>query len=74
MKHQSKIKWGMVFFVVTTVSFLNLVKKETKNLDEIVYENVEALASDEGGWYMCAGTGSVNCYGYYVEIKVGLYR
>ncbi len=36
----------------------------------ITLNNIEALANGEGASYMCQGAGSVECHGYYVEVRV----
>lgn len=43
-------------------------------LNDLAMDNIEALAGGEGtGGYTCLGSGSVDCHGDYVEIKVDGY-
>lgn len=44
-----------------------------KQLHDLAFSNVEALASGETGSMLCMGTGSVYCNGRYYNIKIDNY-
>ena len=56
-----------VLAMVVAVSGMNIYNSqvESKNVDHLTLENVEALAIPEwgdGGTYFCIGSGKVDCY------------
>lgn len=64
---KKKILFVALFLVATVASFQMGTKHE--RWDSLMLENIEALASGEGGMeYRCVGTGSVDCP--YNHVKV----
>jgi hypothetical protein len=55
-----------------SVSVFNIHEnRDAEPLAQLVFENIEALADNEGSnMCFCMGTGDVDCYGYKVYIKV----
>ena len=39
-------------------------------MDEMVWENIEALAENETGNYACAKSGDIDCHGHKVLYKL----
>ncbi|MDR0749067.1 MAG: NVEALA domain-containing protein [Tannerellaceae bacterium] len=58
--------------VIIGAAFLVILSKKSRDYEwnDLVYNNVEALASGEGSWNMCAGYGSIDCGGYKVKYKI----
>lgn len=52
-----------------TAGYLFNQHKEAK-VNDMVLANIEALANNEGPALSCAGSGSIDCIGYKVEIKI----
>lgn len=61
-----------LILVVLCVCFGSQQGNELKSLemDQLLLNNVEALANDEGVNYFCYGEGDIECYGVKVEFKV----
>lgn len=49
------------------------MKNQTSDVNDLVLQNVEALAGGESGHYTCMGHGSVYCDQAYVEVKIDGY-
>lgn len=66
---KKKILFVVLFLVATVASFQMGIKHE--RLDSLMLENIEALASGEGGIrYECVGTGSVDCPFNHVKVYI----
>lgn len=64
---------GLVLAVITAVSFQ--LKSKKGNLDSLMLENMEALASGEGSSITrCFGSGSVDCPTTHVKVYIVGYR
>ena len=63
---------GSIVLVCLTGVYLYLQDKPTIQLNEIVLQNIEALAQGEGdpGYFYCTGTGDIDCIGYKVYEKI----
>lgn len=72
MKRRNKIL-GLIFFTLMVVSYLGYVKNQTCAINDLVLQNIEALAEGESGRYICMGHGSVYCDQAYVEVKIDGY-
>ena len=69
MKNLKKKIWviGLFLVVATAVSFH--INTEKSRLDALMFENVEALASDEWGPNVdCVGSGSLDCPRIHVKV------
>ena len=56
--------------VVLIAAYFSLIK-EKSTVETLLLDNVEALASGEGGnRYWCIGSGSIDCYGHKVEYMI----
>ncbi|MDL2278286.1 NVEALA domain-containing protein [Parabacteroides sp. OttesenSCG-928-G07] len=53
--------------VIGVASLLILSKKENQKLKELTFQNIEALAEDEGSDNWCLGDGSLDCNGIKVK-------
>lgn len=73
MKRMSMIKIAIIAMCLVSSSLIYTQSGSTE-LNELVLENVEALASGEGDRFMCSGSGEVDCHGYLVKIKIEGYR
>lgn len=72
MRVKNKMKVAAVVACLAGVCFLDTGNSNEK-MTALVLANAEALASGEGSGYYCLGEGSVECRGYYVEVKVDNY-
>jgi hypothetical protein len=61
--------------VIIGAAFLVILSKKSRDYewDDLVYNNIEALASGEGTGSLCAGNGSIDCGGYKVKYKISGY-
>ena len=67
-----KKKMSKLFFigVVLIAAYFSLIKEKI-TVETLLLDNVEALASGEGGgMYWCIGSGSIDCYGHKVEYMI----
>ena len=66
-----KCKIRILIVIVAIVSVFIFTKKENKSiLQDLAFNNVEALANDEGGLILiCIGNGSIDCDGIKVSLK-----
>ena len=57
---------------VVIISAYCYLTKEKDTVEALLFDNIEALASGEGGssTYHCFGWGNVNCYGNKVEYMI----
>ena len=72
-KHNTdmKKKLKLVGFVTCLIVGCYFGSTPKNNLPSLLLENVEALAYGEhGNGANCYGDGSVECYGYWVEMKI----
>lgn len=68
---KKNISKGIVaLFCLSGIYFLNT--PDTTAINQLAFENIEALAQGEGPGenYRCYGDGSVDCHGYKVEHKI----
>ena len=66
-----KKKLKLVGFVICLIAGCYFGSTPKNNLPYLLLENVEALAYGEhGNGANCYGDGSVECYGYWVEMKI----
>lgn len=67
-KRISKLLFIGVFIIGCLYSFT----EEKQNVETLLFDNIEALASGEGGGgtYHCYGAGDIDCYGYKVEFMI----
>ena len=57
--------------VILIAAYCSLIKEKSA-IETLLLDNIEALASGEGGnFYWCAGSGSIDCHGHKVEYMVG---
>lgn len=70
---KSKIKIIAIIACLTVGYFLH-TKNQVHELNDLILENVEALANDENTSYRCFGSGSVDCHGYNVKYKIENYN
>lgn len=73
MKKMSMIKIIAVTICLVT-SCLVYIQSKSDELSELVLDNIEALASNEGTDGYCFGSGEVDCYGYLVKLKIEGYK
>lgn len=67
-KRMRGILCGAILAVAAVGSFY-VQDKETV-MDEMVWENIEALAENETGNYLCMGIGDIDCHGLKVYHKI----
>ena len=67
-KRMRGILCGVILAVAAVGSFY-VQDKETV-MDEMVWENIEALAENETGNYACAESGDIDCHGHKVLYKL----
>ncbi|WP_099464532.1 MULTISPECIES: NVEALA domain-containing protein [Parabacteroides] len=67
MKKHKTLKILLIVSVIAAGCFFIPKKNDIHNL---AFNNIEALAGGEGSSTGCMGTGSIECYGHYVEIKI----
>lgn len=68
MKKHKTFKILLIVSVIAAGCFFIPKKSDIHNL---AFNNIEALAGGEGGGATgCMGSGSIECYGHYVEIKI----
>jgi len=66
-----KCKIKILIVVTAIVSVFIFTKKENKSiLQDLTFNNVEALANGEGGFSLCIGAGSIDCGSDKVDIKI----
>ncbi len=56
--------------VVTCMAVGSFLRVNITSASDITLENIEVLASGEGQYNFCYGTGSIYCNGRYVEYKI----
>ncbi|MDR1203260.1 MAG: NVEALA domain-containing protein [Tannerellaceae bacterium] len=60
--------------VTIGVTFLFILSKSGNDeWNDFLYNNIEALASEEWSANLCAGYGSIDCSGYKVKYKISRY-
>ena len=67
-----KKQMSKLFFigVVLIAAYCSLIK-EKSTVETLLLDNVEALASGEGGdYYRCYSSGSIDCHGHKVEYMI----
>jgi hypothetical protein len=64
------LKVCVVIIGIALLLINNVSKSENNGWNDLSCDNIEALASGEGGRNMCAGDGSIDCGGYKVEFKI----
>ena len=62
----------LLFIGAVIVGSLYSFTEEKNTVETLLFDNIEALASGEGGGttYHCYGVGEVDCYGYRVEFMI----
>lgn len=66
-----KKKLKLVGFTFCLVAGIYLGSNQNNEISTLVLDNIEALAYGEhGGIVRCYGDGSVDCHGYWVEMKI----
>lgn len=59
------------FLLVAIVGIYCFQEKENDTINNLAFENIEALAAGEGGGSTtCIGSGSIDCYGIKVDWKI----
>ena len=70
MKRKNVMKVSLLILCVAGGCLFQVGNKQTM-LNELAMDNIEALAGGESSeGYACLGSGTVDCYGRNVEIKV----
>ena len=58
----------LLFIGVVLIAAYCSLTKEKSTVEMLLLDNVEALASGEGGhFFWCIGSGSIDCHGHKVE-------
>lgn len=74
-KNMSKFFKISLFAAVLLLVFYAYVSHGSyKQLPDLAFSNIEALAGGETGSDLCLDSGSVYCNGYYYRIKLGPYN
>lgn len=63
----------ITFLLACVASAFYLGTSENKEVHDIAFNNIEALASGEGGSVHCFGSGSVDCLGHKVSYRFDNY-
>lgn len=59
------LKTLLVLACVSVATYLSMTSPSTPVINNLLFDNVEALASGEGnGDYFCIGVGSIDCAGF----------
>ena len=69
MKHLF-VKLLIVFIAACIVAACPFLTVKIENTTDITLQNVEALASGETMEVFCYGSGSIDCYGAKVEVRI----
>lgn len=70
-KMNMKNKLKLIGLAVCLISGFCIWSNQKDDSPILLLENIEALANGEGGDRVyCYGDGSVDCYGYLVEMKI----
>ncbi|MBC5645059.1 NVEALA domain-containing protein [Parabacteroides segnis] len=71
------IKTGFILLSLFGAWYFSHINSEKKSMEDLVLENIEALAWDENGLpdenFQCYNWGEVDCYGDKVEVKYSGY-
>jgi hypothetical protein len=70
------LKCAVALTVVFYLSaFTILENRNVKQFSQLTFDNIEALADNEGDEnFLCLGIGEVDCYGYKVICKITNFR
>jgi hypothetical protein len=61
----------LLFIAVVMVSCFYFFSEERNSVETLLFDNVEALASGEGGGgYRCYNSGDIDCYGHKVDYMI----
>ena len=64
-----KMTIGMAIIACVATWCYSNTKQEVSGVNEMVWANIEALAQNESGNYMCWDSGDIDCYGHKVFYK-----
>lgn len=69
-QHAVKLFFVSIVACMIVANFPSMVKNTDKTTMDMTLENIEALAQGEGSIRWCIGSGSIDCNGVKVELKI----
>jgi hypothetical protein len=60
----------LLLIAVCIAAAWHFIPEKKTNIQDLVFENIEALANNEGSGTWCFGTGSVDCLWQKAELKI----